>query len=147
MIIGISGTNGKSTTTHISYELFKQIFSTRQKDFQIHISGNFGTPLSQTLSEIIKQSPSPSLKHIIIIECSSFMLYQLKDFNFDYSILTNIETDHLDRHPNKKDYAETKINIIKFTTQQSFTTQKVYDKLDTKLQNKTEIFGYDYDLS
>jgi UDP-N-acetylmuramoylalanine-D-glutamate ligase len=75
------------------------------------------------------------------------MLYKLKNFSFDYSILTNIETDHLDWHHNKADYTTAKLQIIHLTKKQAFTTEKVYDILDPTAKKKTTIFGYDYDLT
>jgi len=147
-IIWISGTNWKSTTTHVCYETLKKIY---EWSTTIHLSWNFWTPLSETLYELIKKDNNSSslILHpsLIIMECSSFMLYKLKSFYFDYSILTNIETDHLDRHPNEKDYKNTKINLINFTKTQSFTTNKVYSQLNSEMKNKTEIFNYDYDIS
>lgn len=145
IIVWISGTNGKSTTTHIAYTLLNKIFE-EDTNTDVYLSGNFWIPLSETLTEIITQK-NKSTRHLIIIECSSFMLYKLQNFSFNYSILTNIETDHLDRHPDKKDYAQTKLNLIKFTTEQAFTTKDVFQKLNTELQNKTIIFNYDYDLT
>ncbi len=145
ILIGISGTNGKSTTTHVLYQLLQKIIEqTQLNTFQVHLSGNFGTPLSETLSTILTTKNTKT--HIIVIECSSFMLYQLQNFNFDYSILTNIETDHLDRHPDKNDYHQAKVNLIKHTHKNSFTTTKVYQQLDTQLQSKTNTFDYNYDL-
>lgn len=140
-IIWISGTNGKSTTAHILFELLKKITT---KEIKIHLTWNFGTPLSQTLTDIL--SWAINQHHILVMECSSFMLYQLKDFDFDYSILTNIQTDHLDRHPDIQDYTQAKLNIIKYTDQKAFTTQEVFNILPTNLQQKIQIFNNNYNL-
>jgi len=146
LIIWISWTNGKSTTAHIAYELFQKLkeMNPLWNKIKIHLSGNFWTPFSQTLTEILQNQTS---YHLIIIEVSSFMLYNLKNFIFDYSILTNIETDHLDRHLNTNDYRKAKINLIKFTNKLAFTSTQIYNSLEPKLQTKTIKYWHNYNLN
>jgi len=146
IIVWISWTNWKSTTTHITYELFQKLKKTNPlwNQIQIHLSWNFWTPFSETLTTILQ---TPNKYHLIIIEVSSFMLYKIQDFSFDYSILTNIETDHLDRHSNLNNYQQTKLNLIKYTNKQAFTISKVFKTLTQTLQAKTTEYWHDYDLN
>jgi len=68
--------------------------------------------LSEVLSEIIEKKLL-NQEHIFVIEASSFMLYKLENFVFDYSILLNIAVDHLDWHKDLEEYRDSKINILR----------------------------------
>ncbi len=74
------------------------------------------------------------------------MLYACKKFTFDYSILTNIATDHLDWHKDFDEYQHCKQHIITQTIHHAYTIASVYTTLEKKLQNKTAIFDDDFDL-
>lgn len=123
--IGITWTNGKSTSAHIMYNLFLWLFDKLNINTKVHLSGNFWTPLSETLCEILDSENS---KHLIILECSSFMLYNLKWFKFDYSILTNLWVDHLDWHKDIEEYFSSKLNILKNTQKYWVTNWEVINK-------------------
>lgn len=68
--IGITGTDGKSTTTHVLYNLLKSLLP----DYKLWISGNFDESLATTINSIIEQDLTEK-KHIIVTELSSFLLY------------------------------------------------------------------------
>jgi len=112
-IIWVTWTNWKSTSVHIIYNLFKWIFEKLNIKTNIYLSWNFWTPLSETLYEII--SWENENKNLIVLETSSFMLYNLNNFNFDYSIITNLWVDHLDWHKDLQEYFDSKFNIVDFT--------------------------------
>jgi len=136
ILIWISGTNWKSTTTRICYQTLKELLP------NVHISWNFWTPLSETISTILDTAQ----KQTIVIEVSSFMLYKLENLYFDFSILTNIATDHLDRHSNFDDYRNSKLNIIKYTKKHSFVNREIFENIPTELKKNTDFFDYEYDL-
>ena len=156
---GVTGTNGKSSSVHIMYEMFKWLFEKLDINTQVYLSGNFGTPLSETLCDILdikNKEKELNSKHLIIIECSSFMLYKLNNFSFDYSILTNLWVDHLDWHKDLDEYFDSKFNIInfakKYVTSDSDSITKYEDRLkktDTKIFKNTRIEPYQrsFDLS
>lgn len=123
-LIGVTGTDGKSTVSHILYHALKGVLP----ETNIWLSGNFDEPLGFTLSEIINGGLTEK-KHIIVVECSSFMLYQLESLRFDYSVRTNISPDHLNRHPDMKDYVATKYRIFTHSTKGVFTTEGVMTTL------------------
>ncbi len=159
----VTGTNGKSSSVHIMYNLFKWLFKKLKINTRVYLSGNFGTPLSDTLCEIIdinNQSNNANKnienKHLVILECSSFMLYKLSNFAFDYSILTNLWVDHLDWHKDLEEYFDSKFNIIKYTKTYVTTNQDCIgkyknrlSKTDTKVFEDTRIEPYkiEFDLS
>ena len=84
-IIGITGSNGKTTTTTIIYELLKR------HGKNTVLGGNIGTPLSTLVTKIKPQD-------ILLLEISDHQLCDLHDFKTDISILTNICPTHLDYH-------------------------------------------------
>lgn len=148
--IWVTGTNGKSSSVHIMYELFKWIFEELKINIDVYLSGNFWTPLSETLCEILDKKNNNVLnKNLIILECSSFMLYKLSSFSFDYSILTNLWIDHLDWHKDLDEYFDSKFNIINFTkkyvTSDNDSLLKYKERIkksDTKIFENTRIEPY-----
>ncbi|MFO0764029.1 MAG: UDP-N-acetylmuramoyl-L-alanine--D-glutamate ligase [Candidatus Gracilibacteria bacterium] len=124
-IITISGTDGKSTVTWMIYNLIKSI----KNPEKVHISGNFEYPLSDTLTQILKLSPNEREDHIIVVEVSSFMAYSLHEFSPNLTIITNLESDHLNWHRNLAEYFLSKANLITRAKDESYITKQAYEKL------------------
>jgi len=99
-IIAITGTNGKTTTAQLTYEVLKP---SRKRLF---LGGNIGTPFSSFVLDTKKRD-------LIILEVSSFQLETILEFKPYVATLLNITPDHLDRHPNLQAYFKTKANIFK----------------------------------
>ena len=97
--ITITGTNGKSTTSKLLYEIIKN----HKKD--VRIVGNIGNPV---LSE--KKINS---KTIFVIEASSYQIEYSKYFKTDIAAILNISPDHLERHGTIKNYVQSKFKLIK----------------------------------
>lgn len=146
----VTWTNGKSSSVHIMYQLFRWLFKKLNIDTKLYLSGNFWTPLSETLCNILDtQNIDSKDKYLVILECSSFMLYKLNNFAFDYSILTNLAVDHLDWHKDLEEYFDSKFNIIKYTKTYVTTNddciakyEKRLGKTDTKIFEDTRIEAY-----
>lgn len=98
-IVGVTGSNGKSTTTSILGSIVKEV------DQYAFVGGNLGTPLCS----IVLNKIHPS---IIIIELSSFQLEIISVLKLDAAIITNLSPDHLDRYDTVLDYYQTKAKII-----------------------------------
>jgi UDP-N-acetylmuramoylalanine--D-glutamate ligase len=105
--ITITGTNGKSTTSKLLYEVLKN----SKKD--VRLTGNIGYPI--LLEKKINN------KTIFIIEASSYQLDYSKYFRSKYSIILNLTPDHLERHGSFKNYAEAKFKIVKSQSNKDFT--------------------------
>src|SRR5581483_6495905 len=84
-LVGVTGTNGKTTTT----ELLGAIFRAAGRD--VEVAGNVGRPLT-TVAEGI--SPGAT----VVCELSSFQLEDVHELALDVAVLLNLEPDHLDRH-------------------------------------------------
>ncbi len=98
-IVGITGTNGKSTTATLTQKILKE------GGLEAFLAGNIGTPLIDS----VKTSRDD---HVYVTEISSFQLYHIKDFKVDVSVLLNISPDHLDWHSSFDDYYEAKKKLI-----------------------------------
>ena len=97
--ITITGTNGKSTTAKILYEVIKA------QKIDVRLVGNIGNPI--LLEKNITN------KTIFIIEASSYQLAYSKLFKSNISMILNISPDHLDRHKTIKGYINAKFKLIK----------------------------------
>ena len=115
-ILALTGSNGKTTTV----SLIKHIFDTAKK--KSVLAGNIGTPLIK-FNSIVKRT--------YILEVSSFQL-ETSNFRPYISGITNISSNHLDRHFSINEYFETKKNIFKSQTKDDFL---VLNADDEKLSN------------
>ena len=96
--ITITGTNGKSTTAKILYEVLKD------QKFDVRLVGNIGNPI--LLEKNITK------KTIYVIEASSYQLEYSKLFSADYAAILNITPDHLERHKTLNNYIKAKFKIL-----------------------------------
>ncbi len=102
-IIGITGSNGKTTTTTIIYEILKKAH------LPVILGGNIGIPLSQIVRDIKEND-------ILLLEISDHQLIDLHDFKTDISIITNICPTHLDYHGSYENYKNVKKKIFNHHT-------------------------------
>ena len=97
--ITITGTNGKSTTCKLLYDIL------RDQKVDTKLVGNIGTPILSTKKK--------SKKTIFVIEASSYQLEYSKIFTSKYAVILNIAPDHLERHGNLKKYVLAKLKLLK----------------------------------
>jgi len=98
-IIAITGTNGKTTTTHLIGEMLKA------EGKKVGVGGNVGEPL-------ILFADGGDQWEVLVAEISSFQLERIERFRPRCAVLLNITEDHLDRYPAHQDYIEAKIRIF-----------------------------------
>ena len=116
-IIGVTGSNGKTTTTTIIYEILKS------ENTDVDIAGNIG------ISFASKVAASNTKNYVL--ELSSFQLDGIIDFNPHIAIMTNLSPDHLDRYNNSfENYIKSKFNIIKNQSEKDYF---IYDLEDVKI--------------
>ena len=97
--ITITGTNGKSTTCQLLYEIFKQ------QKFDAKLVGNIGNPIL-SVKKVKK-------KTIFIIEASSYQLEYSKIFRSKYALILNLSPDHIERHKTMNNYVKAKFKLLK----------------------------------
>lgn len=98
-LIGITGTNGKTTTTTLTGELFKA------NGFSTYVGGNIGDPL-------LDLPASGATVERVVAEISSFQLEWSSTFRPKVAALLNITEDHLDRYPSYQAYINAKLRIF-----------------------------------
>ena len=105
-IIGITGSNGKTTTTNLLYHIFKTA------GLNVGMAGNIGI----SFAKMIALEP----KDFYILEISSFQLDDIVKFKCDLGILLNITPDHLDRYEYKmENYVASKFKIINHQSEEN----------------------------
>ncbi len=123
-IIGITGTNGKSTTTALIGETLK-----RDKK-KVWIGGNIGEPLVDKLDKITKND-------LVVLELSSFQLENLK-ISPHIAVVLNISEDHIDRHQSLKNYIDAKVNIVRYQDKNDLVVLNFDDREVLKYKNFTK---------
>ncbi len=98
-IIGITGSNGKTTTTTVIYDILKKAFK------NVHIGGNIGYPLCSLVNKVNKGD-------ILVLEIAGHQLYDMYDFKTNISVLTNLYPVHLDFFLKYSVYKKTKKKIF-----------------------------------
>lgn len=111
------------------YQLLKQEFDTTTipENFQkvkksVYLSGNFDIPFSQTVLEILQKKEK---RGYIVVEISSFMSHAIKKYTSDYSIFTNLKSDHLNWHKDLQEYTDAKMNIFHHTKKRSLINNQI----------------------
>jgi UDP-N-acetylmuramoylalanine--D-glutamate ligase len=122
--IAITGTNGKSTTAKILFD----ILTDQKKD--VRFIGNIGNP---ALSE-----KKISKKTFFVIEISSYQLEYSKIFSAKYAVILNISVDHIERHKNLTNYVNAKFKLLDSQNNQSFAFVKKHDQLINKKIRKNK---------
>ena len=100
-IIGITGTNGKTTTTSIIYEML----SLDRASGSVFALGNIGVPASKVALTLTEQDDA-------VMELSSFQLMGTPTLHPEIAVITNLYSAHLDYHGSQEAYEEAKINLI-----------------------------------
>jgi UDP-N-acetylmuramoylalanine--D-glutamate ligase len=122
--IAITGTNGKSTTAKILFN----ILTDQKRD--VRLIGNIGNP---ALSE-----KKISKKTFFVIEVSSYQLEYSKIFSAKYAVILNIRTDHIERHKNLTNYVNAKFKLLDSQNNKSFAFVKKNDQLISKKISKSK---------
>lgn len=104
-VYGITGSDGKTTTTSVIFRLLKE------EGYNAWVGGNIGTPLFTKIEEIKPEDR-------VVLELSSFQLMTMTD-SPDVSLITNLSPNHLDMHKGMEEYVEAKKNIFKYQNKES----------------------------
>jgi UDP-N-acetylmuramoylalanine--D-glutamate ligase len=125
-IIAITGTNGKSTTTALAGEIFRQSLSRGQKAW---VGGNIGTPVSDI-------APKAGAYDALILETSSYQLEDSRSFHPKAAAILNITPDHIDHHGSLMNYRAAKGRIFKEQTFDDFCVFNADDPETLKLSRR-----------
>ena len=114
-IICITGSNGKTTTTTMIYDILSKVFD------NVHLAGNIGYPLSEIV-------PSVKKGDIIVMEISDHQLYDIIDFKCNIGVITNLCPTHLDFHGNYENYKNVKKKVFNKFTNKDISILNYKDK-------------------
>lgn len=99
-VIGVTGSDGKTTTTTLINEILKA------GGYKTFLGGNIGTPLFCQIKDMLPED-------IVVLELSSFQLMNMK-ISPDVAVITNITPNHLNIHTDMEEYVDAKKNIFKY---------------------------------
>jgi len=119
-LIGITGSNGKTTTTSLIEHILKNA------GFSTILAGNIGTPL-------IARVEYTSDDSVTVVELSSFQLELIETFRPNISLFLNLTPDHLDRHHSLEAYASAKARIFENQTEADSAVLNADDPATTPL--------------
>jgi len=113
-LIGITGSNGKTTTTAWTHHIL------RRAEFSTVLAGNIGTPLVALVAETTDHT-------ITVAELSSFQLELIESFRPNIAVFLNLTPDHLDRHKTMAAYGAAKARIFQNQTAEDFAVLNADD--------------------
>lgn len=121
-IIGITGTNGKTTTASLL------AFSLKEAGYKCYLAGNIGYAFSEC---VLKADEND----YVVLELSSFQLDHINSFKPDYAVILNITPDHLNRYKNDFElYKKSKLRIFENQNEDDFLILNKDDKILNELK-------------
>ena len=130
-IIAVTGTNGKTTTTTLIYEIIKKGYK------NTFVAGNIGFPISEVVTKL-------NSKSILVLELSSYQLEDSPYFKPNISISMNITPDHLKHHHTMANYIKAKANIFINQNKQDYAIYNYNDKYLKKNITKTKATKFEF---
>ncbi len=131
-MIGVTGSDGKTTTTSLICNILKKA------GYNTYLGGNIGNPLFTKLSEIKPED-------IIVLELSSFQLMGM-EISPDIAVITNITPNHLNIHKDYEEYIEAKKNIFRYQNKDGILIlnydNKITRNCEKEANGKVIFFSY-----
>ncbi len=132
IMVSLTGTNGKTTTTAMISELFKY------SGYKVFTGANYGIPLSELVL-------SQERVDRIVLEVSSFQLETIKKFSSKLALLLNITPDHLERYTSLEEYAYFKYRIFENQSERDYALlplgEPFYEKYRSLIKAKRYFFS------
>src|SRR6267142_1175438 len=129
-LIGITGSNGKTTTTSLIEHILKN------SGYSTLLAGNIGTPLIGVVEQTTDQT-------VTVAELSSFQLELIETFRPNISVFLNLTPDHLDRHGSMEAYSAAKARIFEKQTADDFALLNADDPASTPYApTKPKVFWF-----
>ncbi|HEY8816622.1 MAG TPA: Mur ligase family protein, partial [Candidatus Dormibacteraeota bacterium] len=123
-VVGITGTNGKTTTTALTGDVLAA------GDRPVIVGGNIGDTVLDRLGEITP-------RHWVVLELSSFQLESVREPHLHIGVILNITPDHLDRHGTFERYVDLKARAIEFAGADDFAVLNGRDPVTRRLAEST----------
>ena len=124
-VIGITGTNGKTTTTTLAGDICKAYFE------NTFVVGNIGNPFADITFDTKDDG-------VVVAELSSFLLETINEFKPKVSAVLNITPDHLNRHHTLENYIAAKERVFENQDESDFCILNYNDEITRKMADKTK---------
>lgn len=124
-VVGITGTNGKTTTTALTGQMLKDA------GYPVVVAGNIGTPL---VAEVVKAQSG----QYFVCEVSSFQLETTEVFRCQVAAILNITPDHLDRHGTFEEYVNVKARLLTRQQGEDFSVLNFDDPVVRDLKDRAK---------
>ncbi len=141
LVVGITGTNGKSTTTALCAALL------RDAGRDAVACGNFGTPWIHYAAGAPPAGEPPPPSRVWVVELSSFQLEGLHRFAPDVAVHLNLTPDHLDRYRSVDDYGAAKARIFANQGEAQVAVLNADDPLVARIRTRARRFGFSRTLA
>lgn len=133
-IIGVTGSNGKTTTTTLIYEILKKAL------VPVHLGGNIGLPVAGFVEDVKKGD-------VLLLEISDHQLCDMYDFKTNISVFTNVSPTHLDFHDSYDTYKRMKMRIFNHHTKEDIAILNGENEelvsLTKEIPSSKKLFGVD----
>jgi UDP-N-acetylmuramoylalanine--D-glutamate ligase len=123
-IIGITGSDGKTTTSTIIYNILKEA------GYNCHLGGNIGVPLIDKVEDIKERDK-------VVLELSSFQL-QTMNISPNIALITNLSPNHLDVHKSMEEYIDCKKNIFRYQGKNDFLILNYENKITRNFSSEAK---------
>ncbi|KEI00748.1 UDP-N-acetylmuramoyl-L-alanine--D-glutamate ligase [Clostridium botulinum] len=123
-VFGITGSDGKTTTTTLVYNMLKS------EGYKTWVGGNIGNPLFANIEEMTKADK-------VVLELSSFQLMTIKE-DMNCTLVTNLSPNHLDIHKDMEEYVDAKKNIFKYQNENDLLVLNRDNKITNDLVNEAK---------
>lgn len=123
-IIGVTGSDGKTTTTSLIYSILQK------SGYPTFLGGNIGMPLFTRLPEMTPED-------IVVLELSSFQLMGM-EVSPDIAVITNITPNHLNIHKDYEEYIEAKKNIFRYQNENGILILNYDNEITKKCANEAK---------
>lgn len=153
-VVGVTGTNGKTTVSTLLYQLFTElgyscglISTVRYVIAGTEFPSTHTTPDAIRLSQLMKNMYDEGCTHVFM-ECSSHAIHQhrISGIHFSGAIFTNISHDHLDYHKNFDEYIGVKKSFFDGLSSDAFAISNIDDKRGTVMLQNTISSKYYYSI-
>ncbi|OFI06553.1 UDP-N-acetylmuramoylalanine--D-glutamate ligase [Clostridium acetireducens DSM 10703] len=122
-VFGVTGSDGKTTTTTLIYNMLKE------EGYKTWVGGNIGTPLFSQIENINKEDK-------VVLELSSFQLMTM-DVSPEIALVTNLTPNHLDIHKDMEEYIEAKKNIFKYQGKKDLVVLNHDNEITNNMKKET----------
>lgn len=131
-VIGITGSNGKTTTSTLIYKILEK------GERKVHLGGNIGIPFVSMIKDIKEND-------ILVLEISAQQIHNFENFKPNIGIITNITPTHLDFFKTFENYKQDKINLLKNQTESDIAIINSNDKESEDIKTNGKIMKISLD--